>query len=575
MSHSGHHWGLFLAIAFIGNIATTASEGEPAAVLPLSSGVSFETTQMNGGISSSDHILHRQPVHQQPYQQQQQPYYQHQQQRPFTSVPDPASASSADVQKLYEQANNVSAIAYLLLASVDPLTQALGSSNALLPYLTPVILRLYASHPDRCAATVTKELYELSWHLYGASPVLKACHYDLFQSLKVIFSWVRDNIALKLQHIPDQPSATAAWPDLDLMGLLDFSSAVSGALSRTDTLGGTAAVLAAGCGFTMGGTFSGGGGFSSSSTGLGVVSSPSTAAAAAGPATIVRVNDDASVDSLPVLVTRISQVLKQLHADLPLLQTIAAQMYDSGWTTSQQQQQQQQQQRRHDATATAAAATVPMETTPKPRSTINSPRRRGLDEKNVIFVQASSSSADAADVISGNQNEVVVIDEKISNNDNRRVMQQSIASGRIYSLPTGFNVTSPAAMPPLLVPLVFHVMLYKESYSGSTNVIGPADFGKAPVFLDRIVRQLNLMSMPTNIQFFIKEIRNNATAYPRLLLPDRPTWLNFPFCKGSGCLSDNALVSTVVTDWPRSINIFVGSDTTTGNTVMGYAFVPA
>ncbi len=42
-----------------------------------------------------------------------------------------------------------------------------GSTTALLPYLTPVVLRLYLSQPSRCATGLAAELYDLSYDLTG------------------------------------------------------------------------------------------------------------------------------------------------------------------------------------------------------------------------------------------------------------------------------------------------------------------------------------------------------------------------------------------------------------------------
>ena len=46
---------------------------------------------------------------------------------------------------------------------------ATGASSALLPLLTPVLLRTYVTQPERCASDIARRLYELAAELYGTS----------------------------------------------------------------------------------------------------------------------------------------------------------------------------------------------------------------------------------------------------------------------------------------------------------------------------------------------------------------------------------------------------------------------
>ncbi|GIM08055.1 hypothetical protein Vretimale_12148 [Volvox reticuliferus] len=100
-------------------------------------------------------------------------------QRPFLALRDTVRAGSKDIQKFYEQTASISAVAYLLFGAAEPLSQASGSSNALLPYLTPIILRLYTSRPQRATSALSQQLYDLSWSLYGSSPSLRVITYGL------------------------------------------------------------------------------------------------------------------------------------------------------------------------------------------------------------------------------------------------------------------------------------------------------------------------------------------------------------------------------------------------------------
>ncbi|EFJ45736.1 hypothetical protein VOLCADRAFT_93909 [Volvox carteri f. nagariensis] len=350
------------------------------------------------------------------------------QQRPFLALKDTEHASSDDVQKLYEQATSASSIAYHLFVAAESLSRAEGksvvvvggralpqfvgpdqsvcvgvsrhgrctwqvnvpSSNALLPYLTPVILKLYTSHPERRTSPAAVNSYSLSWSLYRSSPTLQSCHYDLYTSLGAAFSWVRDNIPLRLQEVSGQPLASAAWPDMSRTTPLKLAARVAEALLRNNSLGDTASQLNASCGL-------------------------------------------AAAD-FAALVPNISSVLIDLHADLPLLQDIA-----------------------------------------------------------------------------------------------------------------------------------------KQLYGNSCGALGPAQYDQAPVFIDLMVRLVNLMAKPTNFSFFVKEVRNNATTFPSLVVGNRSRWLDVPFCEEMGCLNDNSYVSSLVADFPRSINVFVAADSTSGSPGAAYA----
>ncbi|GIL49710.1 hypothetical protein Vafri_5994 [Volvox africanus] len=139
--------------------------------------------------------------------------------------------------------------------------------------------------------------------------------------------------------------------------------------------------------------------------------------------------------------------------------------------------------------------------------------------------------------------------------------------------PEGFNAQPPAAMPKVLIGLVFHVMLYKDG-SGT----GPYKYRMAPSYVERMVQVVNYMSKPTNIEFFVKEVRYNATMYPYLLLRDRKAWLQIANVDCSGpkldCFLTTDFIPRTVTDFPRSINVYVANDLTSRKGILGYAFVP-
>ncbi|GLC40056.1 hypothetical protein PLESTM_000987100 [Pleodorina starrii] len=411
--------------------------------------------------------------------------------QPFMALKDPITAASSDVQRLYEQSANISAIAYLLFAAAEPLSRAEGSSDMLLPYLTPVVLRLYSSRPDRCSSPVAEALYDLSQRLYGTS-ALQACHYDLYTALGSVFSWVRDNIALRLQELPDQPLASAAWPDEALYPPLELSAAVTDALSNPDKLADTAALMTGSCGL--------------------------------------------AADELADLVPRISSVLQRLHADLPLLQAVGKQLYDSDWTLY--------------------------------GGPDGNRRREALERwgsrSHTVEMKTGHNTTGMYDSVVHSDLDAVL----------RRRGLLALAPNFNYSLPpAGFVVSAPSTLPALFLPMIFHVMLYNDV----GGAVGPAGYDQALSYVQRLVRIANYMAKPANIQFFIKEVRNDPVAYPQLLLPDRTSWLNAPAssCIGPTCFRNKTYISSLVSDWPRCINVFIASDSTASSSVpLGYAFVP-
>ncbi|KAG2501034.1 hypothetical protein HYH03_000853 [Edaphochlamys debaryana] len=357
---------------------------------------------------------------------------------PFLAVTDTLRASAADARRLYQQASTVADTAYLLFGAAAPLSRAEGSSNALLPYLSPEIMRSYASRPGMCASTLVEKLYGLGIDLYGTS-TLRACHYSLYTALGETFAWVRDNVPLRLQEVEGQPLAAAAWPDRTLVSDLELTAAVADALGDATKLGPTSEQLQAACGLH-----------------------PTDFAA---------------------LAPRISAALEGLHANLPILQGIAADLSAD-----------------HRAADTAGRG--------------HRRQRSALEDE----ASPTGQNSSAQELLRA-----------------RRSLG-TWPSNYIYNMPpnSSYKYAGPGAMPLLYVPLVVHVLTYRDS----TGAIGPALWRSSPQLVDRAIRVLNVMAKPTNWQFYLKA--------------------GLPF-------------STTVVDWPRSINCYVSGDGSGGSNTLGYA----
>ncbi|GLC49625.1 hypothetical protein PLESTB_000268700 [Pleodorina starrii] len=151
----------------------------------------------------------------------------------------------------------------------------------------------------------------------------------------------------------------------------------------------------------------------------------------------------------------------------------------------------------------------------------------------------------------------------------RRRLQQS-AWPYVYTMPPegSYVKYGPEVMPRLRIPLVFHILLYRDTAAGGG--LGPAMYDQAPGMVDRMVRLANQLSNPGNIEYWVKEVRNDPVKYPDLILADRATWMASPKRE----LRSRSFVDRLAYDWPRSINIFVSADTS-GSSVLGYAWVPS
>ncbi|KAG2440670.1 hypothetical protein HYH02_010249 [Chlamydomonas schloesseri] len=531
--------------------------------------------------------------------------------RPFMALKGrPEQAAARDAQVLYKQGAAAAASAYLLFAAAEPLAQAPGASPALLPLLTPVLLRTYVTQPERCASDTARQLYELAARLYG-TPTLQACHYALYQSLRAVFAWVRDNTPLALVQLPGQPDARVALPDPDLVSDLELVMGVAGALADPES--------SLGSGSEVGDWIQG-------SCGL-------------------------DLESAAGLVPPIVAVLRELAADAPMLSQLAAELHESHWAVESSpgplaagaaavddelgsaevlegpfgsgrsgsgsrqpqvrgvggSQDEPKQQQAEEAAKAAEAeeedagvgAGATEEVRARRRVALEAYRRwargsGGGGARRLTRQQLHQQQQDQQQQVERQQ----VLDEvplatqaggAASDGDaagalsvadatetRRRRLLEALPSSFFYgSTPSGFGISAPSAMPAVTYPLVFHILLYTDTDGVS---VGPVKYGQSKAFVDRLVKITNYMAKPSNVQFYVKEVRSDPVAYPYLRLPSRAAWLSCPAggASGGACLRNSTWLSSVVVDWPRSINVFVASDSTAGAGVpLGYAWVPA
>ncbi|EFJ51483.1 hypothetical protein VOLCADRAFT_87835 [Volvox carteri f. nagariensis] len=344
-------------------------------------------------------------------------------------------------------------------------------------YLSPDVLRAYASKAGVWNSKLVEQLFYLSRSLYGVLE-LQACHYRMFKALINIFDWVRDNIPLLLQEVPGQPQATAAWPDLTALSEADFTAAVSDALllrgSGGDQLADAAATISGPCGL--------------------------------------------SITEFAALVPNISSVLMQLHADLAQLQRVGAVL---GMPLAQSAVGIQPaaataatddnlastfgdsiQQRRAilDEDVDAAGITHQRVKVHLRRGTTFRALTHSGSYSGVAFRGRLGSHTSGSDDPKGNDDSGI---ESIAKAYRRRQLTSTaVPSTFIYSMPPGnFSIKPPSANPRLLIPIVFHIMQYVDA---GGRGIGPANYELSPTYAARLVQVANYMGKPAEISFFIK-----------------------------------------------------------------------
>ncbi|KAG2485621.1 hypothetical protein HYH03_015684 [Edaphochlamys debaryana] len=150
----------------------------------------------------------------------------------------------------------------------------------------------------------------------------------------------------------------------------------------------------------------------------------------------------------------------------------------------------------------------------------------------------------------------------------RRRLQQQIT----IPLPAGFTPQPPSALPAVAIPVVWHVLRYRNA-DGS---YGPPGVNDACAMIQRMMQIANYRLTPSKLQLWLKECRNdpNNPGYQYLTLPSREAYLN---CAAGDYFynkcGDMIRPSCGSADYPRAINLYVAGEQPPTDYV-GYAFVP-
>lgn len=294
---------------------------------------------------------------------------------------------------------------------------------------------------------------------HHALPLTPQAHhwYTYYQALGSTFQWIAANAPLTLQHPPGLPfPAPLALPVTD-----DWQQLLSGltaALADPAQLGEVGHAL-------------------ERSTGEG---------------------GRVGVDSFTALIPRICDVISALHLDLPALSKVAGAIYEAQLTAATGKRQQASP--REPQPGTLQEHQDDRIGGPRERQ----PQRNDRDEDGVVL-SGSRRLQSRAGRQHGRQLRQGRASGGSANGGSmvRRRLHAIMRPNYNYSSPpNGFVPAPPGKMPPLLLPLVVHVLSYIEG-----GDVGPVGLDRSPEWVDRWVQVCNIMATSTNIQFFV-QVRN-------------------------------------------------------------------
>ncbi|MEW5306775.1 MAG: hypothetical protein WDW36_009214 [Sanguina aurantia] len=129
-----------------------------------------------------------------------------------------------------------------------------------------------------------------------------------------------------------------------------------------------------------------------------------------------------------------------------------------------------------------------------------------------------------------------------------------------------------SSLPPLRIPLIFHVMMY--SNPSDSSGYGPPNWQSAAASCANLVWAMNNMGAPARISFWVQECRADPRAYPYLVIAGGVNGYN-------GCvngnifaiLCGNSIIPNSAANFPRAINIYpIGL---TGAPYTAYSYIPS
>ncbi len=317
----------------------------------------------------------------------------------------------------------------------------------------------------------------------------QAGQYVLHNSLRSTFTWVADNVPMRVEAVPEQLLADAAWPDVQPGELL---TAVKAALTDPGQLGGVAEAV---------------------ETALGL-----------------------SADGFAALIPRIAEALETLHRDLPTLQRVADTVHASRWEKDREGDWLSRRPRPHEEDGNNTSDHTGSSSSDRraalegwPARVERAVRRRGLSAQHSMDLGSGISAAEktakpmdfqdnetfghAGRELSAHEEEAVdeallaSVDDTTSSEgtvaaagEEHQLSRRSlvIPSNYDFSYPPNFVAAPPGQMPLVRLPVVFHILLYNDVGGG----IGPANYNKATDYVNRMVRIANAMAKPSNFQFF-------------------------------------------------------------------------
>ncbi|MEW5316369.1 MAG: hypothetical protein WDW38_007747 [Sanguina aurantia] len=132
----------------------------------------------------------------------------------------------------------------------------------------------------------------------------------------------------------------------------------------------------------------------------------------------------------------------------------------------------------------------------------------------------------------------------------------SMAVTNIPTYAPGYQ--QPSTLPPLRIPIIFHVTLYQDDTS-STGY-GPPNWNNANASCANLINNMNIMATPARISFWVQECRADPVAYPYLVIAGGQAGYDACVAAPSdGYFSDQCggMIPNSIANYPRAINVYI------------------